>query len=271
MRDVGEVVAEIEGGDSDINMGLGFLQMFKLNEELIDSLGNEMDIVIFDVPDITHEPQGPDFVNAAVMVPVADYTGAKKLVGMAGGMLGFNAENPGFNTVEWDFYPIAGSTAAIGLNSEWLVVCTDYKKFAEFARGVPNKMHEDFPEGSMYIGINVDRLYDELGMPVLTMLKAENPRLADKEIGYFFDVYPETDLGRISVHQTNWDNHVVFESVVDDDVMNLIGYAVCIGLEYFMMEKMGECDEGDVHLMKKDKGRAKKNGKGGFGDDKVPF
>lgn len=268
MRDVGEVVAKAEGGDSDIQMGLGFLQMFKVNEELIDSLGNEMDIVIFDVPDITQEPTGPDFINAALMVPVADYTGAKKLVGMAGGMLGLDTENPGFDTVEWDFYPIKGSTAAIGLSSEWLVVCTDYKKFAEFARGVPNKMHKDFPEGSMYIGINVDRLYDELGMPVLTMLKAENPRLADKEIGYFFDVYPETDLGRISVHQTNWDNHVVFESVMDDDVMNLIGYAVCIGLEHFLMTKMDGCDEGKVHMKKKDKARVKK---GGFGDDKVPF
>jgi len=268
MRDVGEVIAEAEGGDSDIQMGLGFLQMFKFNQELIDSLGNEMDIVIFDVPDITQEPEGPDFLNAAVMVPVADYAGAKKLVGMAGGMLGLDTENPGFNTVEWDFYPIAGSTAAIGLSSEWLVVCTDYKKFAEFARGVPNKIHEDFPCGSMFLGINVDRLYDELGMPVLTMLKAENPQLAIKEIGYFFDVYPETDLGRINVLQTNWRNHVVFESEMDDDVMNLLGYAFCIGLEHFMMMKMDGFDKPKAHMKKKGKGRAKK---GGFGDDRASF
>jgi|GEM_PF-1841269 len=274
IRDVGGVVAEMEGGDSDIQMGLGFLQMFEFNQELIDSLGNEMDIVFFDVPDITQEPEGPEWVNAAVMVPVEDYTGAKKLVGMAGGMLGLDTENPGFDTVEWDFYPIAGSTAAIGLNSEWLVICTDYKKFAEFARGVPNKMHEDFPCGSMYVGINVDRLYDELGMPVLTMLKAENPQLATKEIGYFFDVYPETDLGRISVLQTNWHNHVVFETEMDDDVMNLLGYALCIGLEHFAMTKMDDLGIGESPA-RKGKGRMKKGKvrakKGGFGDGKVPF
>ncbi len=270
MRDVGEFVAEMEGRDSDIPMALGFLQMFEFNQELLDSLGNELDIVFFDVPDITQEPEEctPDFLNAAVMVPVADYTGAKKLVSMAGGMLGLDTENPGFDTVEWDFYPIEDTTAAIGLSSEWLVVCTDYKKFAEFARGVPNKMHEDFPCGSMYLGINVDRLYDELGMPVLTMLKAENPRLAIKEIGYFFDVYPEADLGRISVLQTNWHNHVVFETEMDDDVMNFLSFALCIGLEHFTMMKMDDFGKAKAHMKKKDKGRAKK---GGFGDGPASF
>ncbi len=270
IRDVSGFMAEIEGGSPGIQMGLGFLQMFEINQELLDSLGNELDIVFFDVPDITQELEEctPDFLNAAVMVPVADYAGAKKLVGMACGMLGIDVESPGFDTVEWDFYPIADTTAAIGLSSEWLVVCTDYLKFAEFARGVPNKMHEDFPRGSMYIGINVDRLYDEMGMPVLTMLKAENPRLAIKEIGYFFDVYPEADLGRISVHQTNWHNHVVFETEMDDDVMNFLGYALCIGLEHFMMMKMDDCDKGKAHMKKKDKGCAKK---GGFGDGPASF
>jgi hypothetical protein len=267
MRDVGGVVAEMEGGDSDIQMGLGFLQMFELNQELLDSLGNEMDLVLFDVPDVTQEPEGPEWVNAAVMVPVANYEGAKRLLGMVCGMTGSDVSKPGFNTVEWDFYPIAGTSAAFGLNSEWMVICTDYLKFAEFARNVPNKMHEDFPCGSMYIGINVDRLYDELGMPLLTMLKSENPRLADKEIGYFFDVYPETDLGRIEILQTNWCNHVVFETEMDDDVLNLIGYAVCIGLEHFTMMNMDKPGKG--------KGRMKKKGhkripEGKFGDG-APF
>ncbi len=266
MQDVEAAMGEEE--DADIASALGFLGMFQLNPEMLEALGNEIDFVVFDAPDVTHEPEGPEDFNAALMVPVEDREGVDSLVKMVSGMAGFDMEKPGFSTVEWDFYPLMGTSAGLGVSSEWVVLATNYQKFAEFARGVPTKKHQDLPRGSMYMRVDVDRLYDELGMPLLTMLKAECPQLADKEIGYFFDVYPEADLGACSVHVSNWRDHALFVSEADDDVMNLLGYAVCIAGEYLAREKMGErsdqgwCGEGHD---------AQQPGEGRFEEGAAPF
>ena len=245
LKQVMGAASQMEGGDGDQEMMalMGMMGMMKLDPEFLSSLGSELDFVLFDVPDLQElerGPEGPDFMNAAIMVPVVDYPGAKKLMGMFAPMMGCDLSKPTFNTPDWNFYSIGGSSAAVGLNAEWMVLVTDYKRFAKFAREVPTKFHEKVPCGNFYMRLNVDRLYKELGKPVATMLTAQNPKLAEKEIAYFFDVTPQTDFGEMELRVYCDDDRMLFYSQMDDDVLNLLGYGLCLGLEMFMREKMEE-------------------------------
>lgn len=243
LKQVMGAMHEMGEGDQEMMAMMGMVGMLKLDPAFLSALGDELDFVLFDAPDpaeLEQGPQGPDFVNAAIMVPVVDYGGAKKLMGMFAPMMGCDLSEPTFSTPEWSFYSAGGSTGGLGLSAEWMVLVTDYKKFAGFARAVPTKYHEKVPCGNLYMRINVDRMYKELGKPVVTMLKADNPRLAEKEIAYFFDVTPETDFGEMEARVYCDGDRMLFYSQMDDDVVNLFFYGVCVGLEYFAMEEMGE-------------------------------
>jgi len=248
LKQVMGAMGEMGEGDQEMMAMMGMMGMLKLDPTFLSALGEEMDFVLFDPPDLAEleqGPEGPDFVNAAIMVPVTDYPGAKKLIGMFAPMMGCDLAKPTFNTPDWSFYSIGGSTAAVGLSGEWMVLVTDYKKFASFARAVPTKFHEKVPCGNLYMRINVDRMYKELGKPVVTMFKAQNPRLAEKEMAYFFDITPQTDFGEMEMRVYCDDDRLICYSQMDDDVMNLFGYGLCLGLEQFMMQKMGDECGGD--------------------------
>jgi len=241
LKQVMSAAGETGEGDQELMAARGMMGMLKLDPAVLAALGEEMDFVLFDVPDmeaLQQCPQGPEFVNAAIMVPVADFTGAKKLLGMLAPMMGCDPKQPSFSTPDWSFYSIQGSAGGVGLSAEWMALVTDYKKFAAFARAVPTKYHQDIPCGNLYMRLNIDRLYKELGKPVVTMLQAENPRLAEKEIAYFFDVTPETDFGEMEVRVVCDRDRMLFYSQMDDDVLNLLLYGVCLGLEHFTMMEM---------------------------------
>lgn len=238
MMEVGKIADEASGGEANVN--LGPLAMLQLDAEMFAPLGNEMDIVIFDSPDITREPQGPEDFNAAIMIPVDDYKGAMELVGMAGGMIGFDVKKPGFSTLGWSFYPIMGTTAAIGISHEWLVMVTNYKKFADIARMAPHKAHAPIPDGSTYMRIDVDRLYNEVGKPVIAMLKKENPNSLEPQFAQLFDIRPGTDLGTITFFETHSKLKSHYKTTMDDDVFNLMAYAFGIVMESVIAEKLGK-------------------------------
>ena len=244
MMEVGKIANEASGGEA--NMNLGPLAMLQLDAEMFAPLGDELDIVIFDSLDITREPQGPEDFNAAIMIPVDDYKGAMELVGMAGGMLGFDAKKPGFSTFGWSFYPVMGTTAAIGISHDWLVMVTNYKKFVDIARMAPSKTHAALPNGSTYLRIDVDRLYNEMGKPAIAMLKEENPNSLEPQFAQLFDIKPGTDLGAITIFESHGKFKSQSTTTMDDDVFNLIAYAFGIVMESIIAEKMGMgmgCDD----------------------------
>ncbi len=217
MMEVGEIADEASGGQANIN--LGPLAMLQLDSEMFAPLGDEMDIVIFNSPDITREPRGPEDFNAAIMIPVDDYKGAMDLIGMAGGMIGFDAKKPGFSTFGWSFYPVMGTSAAIGISHGWLVMVTNYKKFVDLARVAPRKVHASIPDGSTYMRIDVNRLYNEMGKPAIAMLKEENPNSLEPQFAQLFDIKPGTDLGTITYFESHRKFKSSFTTTMDDDVL----------------------------------------------------
>jgi len=220
-----------EGGDiKQMQQALGMLKMFQVKPEVMAALGDEMDFVLFEVPDITKPVCGPQDVKAAVLVPVADYVQAKGIVGMIGGFAGFDAGKPSFCTAEWKFWEVAGGVG-LGLSHDWLVMATDYKEFARFARMSGAEMHEDLSWGNAYMRINVQKLYDQLGRPALTMMRKEYPRLAEDAMAYFFDITPETDFGEIEWRLQQRDNRMLSTFEMDDEVINGILFFICAACE----------------------------------------
>ncbi len=240
MMEAGKAANEASGGQANINFGpLGMIQM---KPEMLASLGNEMDIVLFDPPDFSRDIQGPEDFNAAIMIPVEDYEGAKKLVGMAGGMLGFNPAKPGHSTLGWTFYPIMDTTVAIGLSHDWFVIVTNYKKFSGLARRVHTKELRPVAKGSTYMRIDVDRLYNEMGKPLIAKMKKENPRSLEPQFAQLFDIKPGTDLGAITFFEAHRKLKAHFTTTMDDDVFNLMAYAFGIAMDSLITEKMaGNC------------------------------
>jgi len=229
-----EVTSALPEGDGDIKQmrqAMEMLKMFQLRPEVLAALGDEIDFVLFEVPDITKPINGPQDVNAAALVPVANYEQAKKLIGMLGGFAGFNLNKPVFQTTEWKFWDVAGSGVGLGLSHDWLVIATNYKEFAHFARMSRTEMHEDLPWGNGYMRINVQKLYDQLGRPALTMMRKQYPALADDAMAYFFDITPETDFGEIKWMLQQCDNRMVSTFEMDDEVINGVLFFLCAGLE----------------------------------------
>jgi hypothetical protein len=237
MTQVGQIADEASGGQANVN--LGPLAMLQLDSEMFAPLGDEMDIVIFDSPDITREPQGPEDFNAAVMIPVEDYKGAMDLIGMAGGMMGFDVKKPGFSTFGWSFYPVMGTSAAIGISHDWMVMVTNYKKFVELAKVAPRKVHSALPKGSTYLRIDVDRLYKEMGKPAIAMLKEKNPNSLEPQFAQLFDIEPGTDLGAITCFGSHHKFKARYTTTMDDDVFNLMMYAFGMVMDSIIAEKMG--------------------------------
>lgn len=229
-----KTMSELPRGDEGarkMKQMMGMLQMIQLKPEIIEALGNEIDIVLFEVPDITKPVNGPQDVNAAILVPVADYEQTKKLIGMVGGFAGFDLRKPSFCSTEWRFYDVAGSGVGLGLSHEWLVLATNYKWFARYARMSQTQMHEDLPSGNCFIRINAQKLYDQLGRPALTAARSEYPRLADEAIAYFFDITPDTDFGEIKCLIQFHGDRAVSTFEMDDEVVSGLLFFLCAGLE----------------------------------------
>jgi hypothetical protein len=237
MNNVNKAAAMMGGGQA--NMNLGMLGMIQLNDEMKAALGDEMDLIIFDPPDLTKDITGPQDFNAAVMMPVVNRSEVKKMLGMVGGMAGFNVDKPEFSTADWSFYPLMGTTAAIGLSNDWLVLTTNYKKFMPIAQKAPYAHHAEIAKGNSYIRIDMNRLYREMGMPLITKMKVENPKLAEKEIAFFFDITPQTDLGYITMTERHEGLKCISTMTMNDDVYNIFGYLMSVVGEDLAMKQMG--------------------------------
>jgi hypothetical protein len=240
MSNIGKAAALM--GENEPNMNFGPLGMLQLNDEMSAAIGDEMDLIVFDVKDLS-KLNGSCPVNAAIMVPIENYEAVKKMLGMVGGMAGFNVDKPGFSTADWSYYPIPGTTgSAIGLNHDWLVMVSNYKEFMPIAQKAPYKSHQALAKGNTYIRIDMNRLYREVGIPAVTKLKMENPKLAEKEIAFFFDITPNTDLGYITMTEQHHGKSCVSTVTMNDDVYNMFGYIFSLVAEDIAMEQMGLLD-----------------------------
>jgi hypothetical protein len=208
------------------------------------ALGDEMDLIIFDPPDLTKNITGPQDFNAAVMIPIVNYDEVKKMLGMVGGMAGFSVEKPEFSTADWNYYPLMGTTAAVGLSHEWLVMTSNYKAFVPIAQKAPYTHHAEVAKGNTYIRLDMNRLYREMGIPLITKMKVDNPKLAQKEIAFFFDITPETDLGFVTMSERHDGLKCISTTTMNDDVYNVFGYVMSIVGEDLAMKQMGLFGEG---------------------------
>lgn len=229
-----------EGGQLPPEVGqvMGFLEFFKVREELLASLGTELDLILFDVPDLQTRIRSPADVFFGVLVPVKDFARAEELVKALGGMLGFSVSSPTFESAEWRFFELFKSGIYLGLSGEWLVITGSPKEFVSLVIRNRSKFHEDLPCGNIFIRINSDRLFKELGKPLIEMLRHKNPKLATKEIAYFFDVASDTDFGKIDVKCSYKCDRIITETVMDDDVLNAVFYLLANGLEYAAIEAL---------------------------------
>ncbi len=210
---------------------MGFLQFFALREDLKGALGTELDLILFDFPELKNPPSSPADVFFCVLATVADYPRAQELLKTAGGMLGFSYDKPAFESAEWKFFEIMNSKVYIGISGEWIALTTTPKKLVDAVIANRTKFHEDIPCGNFFMRVNVNRLVHEVGAPAIEFLRAEVPELAVKEIAYFFDVGPDTDFGTLEILCEYRGNRVISTTVMDDEVLNAMFYFLSIGLE----------------------------------------
>lgn len=237
MMEVGKIADEATGGQTSMDMAP--LMMLQLDSEMFAGLGDEMDIVVFNTPDLSKPINGCP-VNAAIMIPVKDYEGVKKMVAMAGGFAGFDVSEPSYSTFGWSCYAVPGTTnTAICMNREWVALVSDYKAFSEVIRDASRKEHKPIPCGSTYMRIDVDRLYKEMGKPLVQMLKEENPNSLEPQFAQLFDIKPGTDLGAITLFESHGKFKSHYTTTMDDDVFNLMAYAFGLIMDSIIAEKMG--------------------------------
>ncbi len=251
----------------ELNQMMGFLQFFQVREELKDALGKELDILLFDTPNITPPPTSPQDVFFAVITSVENYQKAEELLKTASGVLGFSMNNPSFESSEWRFYEILQSNVFLGLTGEWLVLTSKPKEFVKLVIENRSKFHQDLPCSNVFMRINANRLFRELGEPAIEMLRQKMPSLATREIAYFFDITPNTELGKIEITCTHGPDSFVTVTEMDDEVVNGALYLITNALEFAVMKGM-EMKKEHMHMeMEEEEGNYEEEA---F-DSRVPF
>ncbi len=239
LEEVSETLRDEKNVPPQFMQILNLLRMFELKEEFAGALGKELDLVLFELPPFKEMASGNmDKIFAAILIPVNDFTSSEALLRNYGGILGFSLDKPSFSSVDWRFWEILNTNFYAGLSGEWFVLTNKPSEFTKLVLENRKKFHKDLPDGNSFIRINADRLFREVIKPIAMQLKRENPKLAEKEIAYFFDIDESTQFGNIDIHTSYRGNRMTTTTTLNDDVVNALFYIISIALESSVLEQM---------------------------------